>query len=111
MWALVDVCVLTVTDMTNSSDTYGYRYDGYNRPRVVIRTGLMWALVDVCVLTVTDMTNSSDTYGFDVSFSWCLCADVCVLTVTDMTNSSDTYGFDVSFSWCLCADGYRYDQQ
>ena len=24
MWALVDVCVLTVTDMTNSSDTYGF---------------------------------------------------------------------------------------
>ena len=55
MWALVDVCVPTVTDMTNSSDTYGW--------------------VDVCVLTVTDMTKSSDTYGFDVSFSWCLCAD------------------------------------
>ena len=53
MWALVDVCVLTVTDMTNSSDTYGFDVS--------------------CVLTV--MTNSSDTYGFDVSFSWCLCAD------------------------------------
>ena len=24
MWALVDVCVLTVTDMTKSSDTYGF---------------------------------------------------------------------------------------
>ena len=57
MWALVDVCVLTVTDMTNSSVTYGF---------------------DVSFsmsVSVTDMTNSSDTYGFDVSFSWCLRAD------------------------------------
>ena len=60
MWALVDVCVLTVTDMTNSSDTYGFD------------VSFSWCL---CADGYTDMTNSSDTYGFDVSFSWCLCAD------------------------------------
>ena len=105
MWDLVDVCVLTVTDMTNSSDTYGFDVsfsaDGY---RYDVRTGLMWALVDVWRLQIWP------TVVIRTGFMWAL-VDVCVLTVTDMTNSSDTYGFDVSFSWCLCADGYRYDQQ